>query len=251
MDYAIFASYGNDSVALIQWMHEHGYGNAYVVYSETGWAHPSWIERVERGETLARSYGMRPVRISSIGFVELARLRKGFPRNGMQFCTTHLKIQPAQEWLTQVDPEGDLTCCVGVRREESRARQAWPEYTQESEKHGGRELWAPLVRTLEGERNALLRRAGFEPYEGRSRECWPCVNSNRADLRTLTPERVEEIARIEESMGVTSKGEKRTLFRPYRHGGAVGIHEVKKWADADRGKYEPPSGGCDSGFCGL
>jgi len=67
----------------------------------------------------------------------------------------------------------------------------------------------------------------------------------------LSEDRVSEIEKIEASMGVTSKGKPRTMFRPYRHKGAVGIREVKRWADSDRGKYESPSGGCDGGFCGL
>jgi len=38
MDYVIFASYGNDSIALIQWAHEHNLKNVTVAYSDTGWA---------------------------------------------------------------------------------------------------------------------------------------------------------------------------------------------------------------------
>jgi 3'-phosphoadenosine 5'-phosphosulfate sulfotransferase (PAPS reductase)/FAD synthetase len=250
-DHVIFASYGNDSIALIQWMANNGYTSCYVAYSDTGWASPDWAERVDAGERLARSLGMIPVRISSMGFVPLARLKKAFPRNGMQFCTTELKIRPATAWLDTVDPDVELTCVVGVRREESRSRQRWPEYTPDSDKHGGRDLWAPMVRVLEKERDALVRQAGFEVLPHRSMECYPCVNANRADLRMLSDERVAEIAEIEKSMGFTSKGKPRTMFRPYRHGGAVGIEEVKRWADSDRGQYEPPAGGCDSGMCGL
>lgn len=252
-DYVIFASYGNDSIALIQWMHEAGHDNAYVAYSDTGWAEPGWMQRVSAGEDLARSYGMEPIRLESMGFVSLARLKSGFPRQGMQFCTTELKIVPAQRWLETADPAKDLTCCVGVRREESRARALWPEWTEESDKHGGRELWAPLVNVKTPERDALVKRAGFDVLPHRSLECFPCVNSNRADLRMLTPERVDEIEALEQSLGFTGKGKPRTLFRPYRHGGAVGIREVKRWADSERGKYDPNEGGggCDSGMCGL
>ena len=62
MDYVIKASYGNDSIALIQWMVEHGHTNAFVLHNDTGWARSDWAERVEAGEAFARSVGMEPVR---------------------------------------------------------------------------------------------------------------------------------------------------------------------------------------------
>jgi len=246
-----FTSYGNDSIALIQHLHETKKGaKVYTVYSDTGWAASHWQDRVKEAEALSRSYGFEPVRIESEGFVPLAIRKKGFPRNGMQFCTTELKVLPAQRWLDSVDPDREGTCAVGVRREESRARALWPEWTEESDKHGGRSLWAPLVRVTTEQRDALIRRAGVEPLPHRSKECSPCINSNRADLRALSAERVEEIAELEARMGLTSEGKPRTLFRPYRHQGAVGIREVVRWANSERGAYDPDTSGCDSGFCG-
>ena len=69
------------------------------MYSNTGWAAPEWASRVSQAEALVRSYGFIPVQIESEGFVPLAIRKKGFPRNGMQFCTTELKVLPAQRWL--------------------------------------------------------------------------------------------------------------------------------------------------------
>lgn len=247
-------SYGNDSIALLQWLHEHdalkSHGRVLSVYMDTGWAAREWKERVDRAERLARSYGFEPHRAPSIGFMSLVRLKKAFPRNGMQFCTEELKIKPFVLFVDTVDPEREATIAVGIRREESEERSQWPEHVEDSIRHGGRDAWYPLVRVVERERDELLRRAGFEPLPYRSKECFPCVNSNRADLRLLTEERIAEIEGYEEEMGVTSNGKRRTLFRPYRHGGAVGIREVVRWAHSDRGKYVPERAGCDSGFCG-
>ena len=246
-----FCSYGNDSVALIQYLYENRkIAEIHTVYSDTGWASADWSSRVDAVEAIARAYGFHPVRIPSEGFVPLAIRKKGFPRNGMQFCTQELKIIPAQRWLDSVDPDREGTCAVGVRREESRARALWPEWTEESDKHGGRPLWAPLVRVTADERDALIRRAGVEPLPYRSKECFPCINSNRADLRALPADRIDQIAALEASMGTTSEGKPRTLFRPYRHQGAVGIREVVRWANSERGEYDPGTSGCDSGFCG-
>lgn len=250
-DVVIFASYGNDSIALIQHFAEAEERNVTVAYSDTGWADPAWVKRVEAGEVFARAQGFDTVRIPSMGFVPLARMRKAFPRNGMQFCTTHLKILPAAAWLDSVDPGCETICAVGVRRAESKARASWPEWTESSDKHGGRSLWAPLVRHSDEERDALILRAGFPILPHRSMECYPCVNANKADLRMLTEERVTEIEEIEASMGVTAKGSPRTLFRPTTKGGAVGIRECVKWGHSAHGAYEPPSSGCDSGMCAM
>lgn len=242
-------------MALVQWLHESGKAagkRVICVYADTGWASPEWPARVARGEALARSYGFDVARVGGRTLYQLAQKRKAWPRNGMQFCTSDLKVTPITEWLSAVDPDGESVIAIGIRRSESAARSQWPEYVSESDKHGGRDAWFPLVRVTDTERDALLRRAGFEPLPHRSRECYPCVNSNRADLRTLDAARVEEIAAMEEAMGTTSKGKPRTLFRPSSKGGAVGIREVVRWAQSAPGKFDtdqPSLPGCDGGWC--
>jgi hypothetical protein len=180
-EYIIKASYGNDSIALIQWMIDHGHTNAFVLYN---------------------------------------------------------------------DPDQELISVVGVRREESAKRGSWPEWTEESELDGGRPLWAPLVRVLAPERDELIRRAGFEVLLHRSDECFPCVNSSRADIRRLAedPERVAEIEQLEADLS-EGKPKQRRLFRRQS-----GIRETVAWAQSAPGEYVEDQQflfGCDAGFCGL
>lgn len=248
VDYVIFASYGNDSVGLIQWAAERQLERVAVLYNDTGWGAPGWPERVSRLEGWARSLGFVAERTASVGMEALVHKERGWPRHGMQFCTEHLKIKPSLAWLNRVDPDGLVTCLVGVRREESAKRRSFPEFTEASPGHGGRSLWAPLVNTTTEQRNDLLRRAGVEPLPHRSDECWPCVNATKADLRRLTDERVAEIEEIESRLGFTGAGKPRVMFRPAAHMGAVGIREMRRWANSGHGEYEPPSG-CDSGMC--
>ena len=239
-----FASYGNDSLALLQWLSEAGEADVVAVYSDTGWASAEWPARVDAGEEYARGLGFETARIPSEGFSDLARRKRGFPRNGLQWCTAELKIKPALAWLEGVDPGRDAICAVGVRREESARRAQWPEYVEESDRHGGRSLWSPLVRLREAERNALLVRSGFDPLPSRSQECCPCVNASRADLRMVQEGRIQEIEALEGEIG-------HNLFRPYRHQGAAGIREVIRWANSARGKHVAAQISlCDSGFCG-
>ena len=255
--YVIFASYGNDSIALIQWFKENVESTEVIVaYSNTHWSGGQWEERVQKAREWVHTLGYKTHEIPSEGMEALVRRKKGWPScRRYQFCTEQLKILPAQRWLDKIDPEKEATCVVGVRREESRERQRWPEWLEHSDKHGGRELWSPLVRHTQGKRDALLSRTPFLPLPHRSLECFPCICSNRGDLRQLTEARVSEIEALEHSLGYTSKGKPRTMFRPYRHMGAVGVREVWRWAMSDRGKYKPPvelgsGSGCDSGFCG-
>jgi 3'-phosphoadenosine 5'-phosphosulfate sulfotransferase (PAPS reductase)/FAD synthetase len=251
-DFVISSSYGNDSIALIQWCIDKNLGNVAVVYMDTGWAAPFWKDRVDKGEELVLRAGFKSVYLESVGMESLIRKKKAWPSRLMQFCTEKLKMEPFHEFLASVDKDKDSIVMVGVRREESTARANWPEFLEESNKAAGRSVWSPLVNYTASERDELIKKAGFEVLTHRSQECYPCVNANKADLLMLDEERVQKIEDLEESLGFTSKGKPRTMFRPHKKMGAIGIREIIKWAHSPRGKYQAPElggGGCDSGFC--
>lgn len=251
-DRVIFASYGNDSVALIQWAHENHLLDVTVVYTNTGWAAHKWADRVQRGRAWAESLGFNTLEIPSMGMHALVRMKQAWPRGGggrFQFCTEHLKEAPALAWLDQVDQNKEAICMVGIRREESDNRATFPEWTEESEKHGGRMLHAPLVRHTEAQRNELILRTPMEILPHRSKECWPCVNARKQEIRAMDEDAIERVEAIEMEAGINSKGNARVMFSPKRHSGAVGIRAVVE--DARHGMtdmYEPA--GCDGGWCG-
>lgn len=252
LSYIAFCSGGNDSVALIQYLYHHAkLKRVDVVYNNTGWAATWWAERIKRVAQWVESLGYQFTELSSEGMESLVKRKKGWPapQHGMQFCTEELKIAPSLAYLDNIDPERSVVCCVGVRREESVQRRQFPEWTEESKKHGYRSLWGPLVRHTEEERNLLLAMTPFYPLPHRSCECSPCIYANRSDIRELPEEKLVTIERIEKELGFTKNGKPRTLFRPHRQMGAVGIREAVKWAHSEKGKYEPPRQ-CDSGYCG-
>ncbi len=260
-DNIIFSSCGNDSLALIQWVIDNEKGRSCVVYSDTGWAAPWWAARVAAVETYCMIKGIDFVILESEGMEALVRRKKGWPMaaSKMQFCTDFLKIQPSIEWLEKTDPEKEATCFVGIRRSESKNRLTFPEWTEESVKHGGRSLHAPLVRHTVEDRNELITKTGIRILETNSMECFPCVCSNREDLRLLFkyPEIIEKVSKIETEMGYTKNNKPRTMFRPYRHMGATGIKEVVKWSMSLKGKFKKTDPDqltifdCQSGFCGM
>ena len=249
----IFASYGNDSVALIQWAYENDLKDVYVAHSDTGWAADGWEKRVSQAEAWVKTLGFTPVRIPSEGMHDLVRRKKAFPRGGggkFQFCTYELKERPAVEWLASVDPTKQAICMVGIRREESANRATFPEWVEASEKHGGRTLHAPLVRLREKQRNDLLSKTPFHPLPVRSKECWPCVNANKKELKHLDDKAIIRVKMLEDEMGINSKGNARVMFSPARHNDAVGIEAVVN--DAKKGIDDLfGSAGCDGGWCGT
>ena len=242
-DFVIFVSGGNDSVALVAFAAQEGLKNVTVCFSDTGWASPEWPERIERFALYVDRCGFDFVSIDSEGFLNLAIRKKGFPANKPKFCTYELKIRPAMAWLDEIDPDKEAICMVGVRREESVARAQWPVTVPESTNHGGRELWSPLAMVREADRDALILTSGMPILPHRSRECSPCVNSNRADFRRLGE---SDIKKVEDAEMIIGK----PMFRVQRFMGANGIREVIRWAKSDRGKYSPEPPECDSGMCG-
>ena len=252
--YVIFASYGNDSIALIQYAYErnlHWKSEVTVVYSDTGWSADYWEDRVVEAEEWVNSLGFYSDRTSCEGMSALIERKKAWPRGGggkFQFCTEALKKAPAKKWLDDNDPDCDATCLNGVRRLESQNRITAPEWTEKSEHHGGRELWSPLVRHTEAERNDLINKTPFDVLPYKSKECWPCVNAGKKELKHLEPERIQLIADMELKAGINSKGNARVMFSPKRHNGAIGIRAVVE--DAKKGTDEMmPIKICSSGWC--
>lgn len=267
--FVLFASYGNDSCALIQWASDQGLTDVAAVYSDTGWAATWWPARVERMERWVRSLGYTAHRTQSIGFVELARQKRAFPSNLHQWCSGILKIEPGERWLEENDPERRAVCLVGVRREESEDRSQFPAFLAASPSHGGRVMLAPMVDWSEGVRNQFLERAGIKPLKGRSKECSPCINAKRADIidAAKDEQRIAEIEALEKELGLggelTANGRTRgALFRPANKMGATGIREVVEWARAGRGMFgsgqtrmfddeDLGQSGCVAGWCGA
>ena len=251
-EYVVFCSYGNDSIALLQLLSEYQLqrqAKVYVLYSDTGWADPDWEDRVNRGEAWATAKGFHCARTTSIGFPDLVRKKKIFPRGLAQFCTSELKIYPAQRWLDQNDPHKRAVCINGVRRAESQRRANTPVYVPKSDAHGGRPLWSAMAEFSHEDRDAMIAKTGFEVLPHRSMECSPCIFANRKDLRCVSQQRVDQIRALEAELG-----DGRTMFKPKAKGGAIGIDEVMRWAWSDHGKYSPLDNDvedCDSGFCGA
>lgn len=251
-DYVVKCSYGNDSIALLQWLYEYEQrfgklGKVVTLYNDTGWATKWWPARVENGEKLASSMGFIPARTKCLGFEKLVKNHGGWPDQLRKFCTEELKIIPTLNWLRMHDPDGKAEMICGVRREESHGRALWPERVENGIDEG-RSMWSPLVLVTLKERDALIKRAGWQPLPHRSREC-RCINANSTDLKTWESHDIEDVERLETFLQKKYPGKIKFMFHPKaKKGNPEGIRKVIEWAKNVKTK-EPSEGGCDSGYC--
>ena len=246
--YVISSSYGNDSLAMIQWAREAGLQGVTVVFIDTHWSAPGWLDRVAMCEEWVRSVGFSAKHIKSpMTFEDLMRHKRGFPNQRYQWCSGTLKGLPFLDWIDEEDTAREAIVMIGKRREESKERADTPEFVYNSEYHGGCTLWHPLYLHDAPARNELLFRAGFDPLPHRSKECSPCINANREDLRQLDETEIARLEALESDVG-------NVMFRAKKHGGARGIRRIIIWANSNRGKYndrqETLFSGCSSGYCG-
>ena len=235
--YIVTCSFGNDSIALIQYMQENHKGEFCVLYNDTGWARGDWPERVSSISKMLFDLGVTLHITKSIGMEAIVRKNKGWPMpaSSMQWCTTHLKEQPSNDFYEKHDKECDSIIVTGRRRAESQNRANLPKWQYDSKKHGGRDVYNPLVSFTDLDRDVYIRSFGLEPLPHQSMECYPCVCANKQDLMSMgvDDERIALIEKIETDLGHTRYGKPRTMFRPYRAGFAVGIRDVLKWANIE------------------
>lgn len=238
MKYIVTCSGGNDSVALIQYMIDN-HSDFVVVYNDTGWAKQGWADRINEIKNKCDRMGIKFYITGSEGMASLVRRKKGWPMpaSKMQFCTSELKEKPSNELYSVIDPECAAAIVTGRRREESQNRASLALWQFESERHGGRDVFNPLVNFDEKDRDDLVWRFGFEPLPHSSMECYPCVCANKSDLAAIpkNDSKIDLIEQLEIEMGFTKNKKPRTMFRPYRVGGGVGIRQAIDWGHGERG----------------
>ena len=238
-NYIVTCSGGNDSVALVQWMYENHEGEFSVLYNNTGWARDDWQERIEVIRFKCSVLGIRFNETKSEGMISLVKRKKGWPMpaSKMQFCTGELKEKPSLEFYKGVDPNRNTIIVTGRRREESQNRASLAMWQHESSKHGGRDVYNPLVSHNENDRDVLIKRFGMDVLRHSSMECYPCVCANKTDLGSMAKDdpRIKLIETVEIEMGHTRNEKPRTMFRPYRVGGGVGIRQAIEWGHGPRG----------------
>lgn len=239
LKYIVTCSFGNDSLALINYMHNNHKGEFLVLYNDTGWARDDWPARVSLISSKLFSMGIEVCITKSIGMEGVVRRNKGWPMpaSAMQWCTQELKEKPSNEFYEKRDPDCNLIIVTGRRREESQNRANLELWQYESKKHGGRDVYNPIAGFSQSDRDENIKQLGFDPLLHSSMECYPCVCANKKDLSKmpLDDPKIDLIEKIEIELGFTRNNKPRTMFRPYRVGGGVGIRQAIAWGRGERG----------------
>lgn len=200
--YIVFGNYGNQTLALIQWLISAQLADVTVVSVDTGWADETWLKHVVQVENYARQQGFKVERLrAEPNFADLMRERGQFPSQKFQWCASFLKGLPFIEWLDKVDPRNETCILLGKRRLDSRANIDLPERISKSEHYGEREVWHPLFDCPDEKFIKLIAATGFSLLSHRSLECDPCVNSRDDDFLRLCATTVAKTEKLEHELG--------------------------------------------------
>ena len=198
----ILANFGNEILALLQYAIEQKLAALSLVSIDTHWAAARWQAHVQRVQAYARACGIDVVRLSAKqGFAELVRQRRSFPSKKFQWCASLLKGVVINAYLDEIDPSAQVHILLAKRREAARLHHYLQPSGQTSEYYGGRIVDYPLYKYDILERNALIKRAGFDLMPQRSLECDPCIHSCMHDYQHMEQADIEKTLALERQVG--------------------------------------------------
>jgi len=220
----VSVSGGKDSTACCLHLMELGYGpdDYDRIFFDTGWEHDFLYDYVENdlpavvGPVTRLSAQIdlpddvvaiaeKFEKMLGVDYSSMVRLclKKGmFPSRVRRWCTQHLKVYPARDYL--LEREGQVINVVGIRAQESAARSMMLEW-----EHSGTfkcDVWRPLIDWSEEDVIGIHQRHGVRPCrlyleQGSTRVgCYPCIFARKAELRAMsdyTPERLEVLGELE------------------------------------------------------
>jgi len=209
----VSVSGGKDSTAMILWTIKVGLPNCRYVYADTKHEHESVYKYLDY---LEETLNIKIKRVDSIGFLELAKKKRRFPSIKARFCTEHLKLIPIAKHLWEnefCDHNNSHNVYVGIRKEESKARQQMTEVMDSNIKY------PPRMTSYQSRHHPLLewtwqdvfnihKEFGIEPNplykEGMHRVgCFPCILARKSELRFLFaryPETIDKIRQYEKEV---------------------------------------------------
>lgn len=249
---------GRDSGAMALLLKELGVRHTRL-FMNTQWESPVTTDYVHG--PLTKALGPIVEITADRGFLDLVRHKGLFPSRVMRFCTTELKVLPAQRYLNELAETVDIVNAVGIRRAESKARSTMTEW--EWSDGFDCEVWRPLVTWTAADVEAIHARHGLamNPLYGMGAKrvgCWPCIHASKAEIalvdRVDRP-RIELIHDTELELneaGARRDAEKvrefvaRSMFS-YGGGGRkhvpLPIYQAVEWANSKRGEWHPPGAG--------
>ena|SRR3990167_6910501 len=234
---------GKDSAAMSLWLTEQEIEHRRL-FADTGWEHPLTYEYL-RGP-LTRALGPITEVKGGWTFESLVRKKVMFPsRRKFRFCSQMLKVEPIKSYFKALPDDRDYINAVGIRRAESVARREVSEWEWQPDFDCW--LWRPLVAWTVQDVIVIHQRHNLpmNPLYGMGASrvgCWPCINSNKREIRLVAevdPDRIDRIRALEAQAQAQAQAGSRshpTMFTLRPDGPKhvrAGIDEVVAWARSD------------------
>jgi 3'-phosphoadenosine 5'-phosphosulfate sulfotransferase (PAPS reductase)/FAD synthetase len=191
---------------------------------------------------------------SGNAMLDLFLLHGGIPNRMGRYCTEELKIDVMLNQVllpTLAEYDGEVINWSGVRAQESEQRSTYKWIGEDPRGDGFLFTFLPIHKWLVQDVFALHKYFNVKPnplyLKGAKRVgCWPCILSNKSEIRqvaTETPEAISRLADWEERVLPTSRfavwkqesNPKYSLsFLGHRKNTIGNVHDVVKWSMTDR-----------------
>ena len=267
--FVVNMSGGKDSTATALAMREAGIPH-HRVFADTRWEAPETYAYLD---LLRKKIG--PIDVCGYPGGMPAKIREGarFASRMQRWCTRELKIEPLRAYCDALEDRGLIVVTVtGIRHEEGTATNGRAQALEcEDDASWGGWMWRPIRKWTIADVLAIHHRHGVpvNPLYQRGHErvgCFPCVMSNKEDIRLIAehaPDRIAEIRELERA--ATEERHRRNGETPGRYthpdatffltvqrdrGGAMNIDDVVAWSRTTRGGRQlpmfpaVPDGGC-------
>tara|TARA_B110000879_G_C11149150_1_gene503779 strand:- start:1138 stop:1833 length:696 start_codon:yes stop_codon:yes gene_type:complete len=193
----LIANYGNASLAMIQWAIETKLDKVVVLSVDTGWQSSHWQTHLTHVFNFLENKGIAFQHLNSQKTFEECVIDRGsFPSKKFQWCASFLKGLPLNDALDVLDIHCKATLHLAKMRVTSRANQSLLS-GEISEHYQDRALNYPLLADSFEERDALIKRAGFDVMAHNSQECMPCIHADKSDWQRMSAIDVERLTSLQ------------------------------------------------------
>ena len=214
--YHVGISGGKDSTALLLWAVNHSGFPAdkiHASFCDTGNEHQLTYDYIKM---LSDKVHFIETITPPLDFYELAIKKMRFPSTKARFCTQQLKIFPTQNHIKQWQKQ-DLSVLLmsGVRANESEARSKLTEFAYDD--YYFCDIYRPLLswtidKVWELHNQHGIPKNPLYDYGARRVGCFPCIMSNKLEIRNIAKNFPERIDKIREAEKITGRGKTLSTF---------------------------------------